>query len=235
MVETALISEVENVIDNLALQIGVILFLALIITFLLYKLKIGKKRKRVIKKVSRREDEEKVAMVAKIEELQAENVELRERLQSLELKQVEDVGDFTKKKDELEQIEAEVNENLAEILAIKGALNHHRIKVGQLEKEKAALSKEISDLKGSHKNEIEVLKKEFEAEKERIKKEIEEEKGKLEEEREGMKSKAKDTIMRHEKERATLISKLEKENKKLKQAVQKMKEKLGIWESIEDI
>ncbi len=86
MFEPILISDVEAVIDNLALQVGIILILVAIITLLLYHSKIGKKKRRkIVKKVSKGEDEKKVAMVSKMEELQSENVELRERLKSLEL------------------------------------------------------------------------------------------------------------------------------------------------------
>ncbi len=235
MFELTLISDVEAVIDNLALQVGIILILATIITLLLYHIKIGKKRRKSVKKVSKGEDEKKVAMASKIEELQSENVELRERLKSLELKQVEDIGDLGKQKSDLEQKTAELDEGLAEILAIKEALNHHRMRVGQMEKEKTDLLKEISDLKARHHEEKEALKKEFETEKERLKKDIEAEKKKFEEGEGEIKERAKETIMRHERERAALIAKLQSENAKLKQAVQKMKEKLGIWESIEDI
>ncbi len=235
MFELTLISDVEAVIDNLALQVGIILILATIIILLMYHIKIRKKRGKSVKKVSKGEDEKKVAMASKMEELQAENVELRERLKSLELKQVEDIGDLGKQKSDLEQKTAELDEGLAEILAIKEALNHHRMRVGQMEKEKTDLLKEISDLKARHHEEKEVLKKEFDAEKERLKKDIEAEKKKFEEGEGEIKARAKETIMRHEKERAALITKLQSENAKLKQAVQKMKEKLGIWESIEDI
>ncbi len=167
MFEPTLISDVEAVIDNLALQVGIILILAAIIALLLYHIKIGKKkRQRKPKKAaSKDEDEKKVAMASKIEELQAENVELRERLKSLELKQVEDIGDLGKQKSEVEQKTAELDDGLAEILAIKEALNHHRMRVGQMEKEKTDLLKEISDLKASHHEEKEALKKELEAEK----------------------------------------------------------------------
>ncbi len=235
MFELTLISDVEAVIDNLALQVGIILILAAIITLLLYHIKRGKKRRKTVKKVSKGEDEKKVAMASKMEELQSENVELRERLKSLELKQVEDIGDLGKQKSDLEQKTAELDDGLAEILAIKEALNHHRMRVGQMEKEKTDLLKEISDLKARHHEEKEALKKEFEVEKERLKKDIEAEKKKFEDGEGEIKARAKETIMRHEKERAALITKLQSENAKLKQAVQKMKEKLGIWESIEDI
>ncbi len=237
MVENTIISEMAAVLDNLRLEITVVLFFAAIITLIIYYLKIGrrKQKRKVVKKVSKREDEEKIAMVAKIEELQKENVDLRERLQGLELKQMEDVNDFSKKREEIEQKSAEVNEGLGEILAIKEALNHHRMRVGQLEKEKKVLFNEMSELKANNKNEIAALKKEFDAEKESLKNDLEDERKKQEEGEGKIKEKAKETIMRHEEERAALITKLERENKKLKQAVQKMKEKLGIWEPIEDI
>lgn len=236
MFEPTLISDVEAVIGNLALQVGIILILAAIIALLLYHIKRGKKKRRkTVKKISKGEDEKKVAMASKMEELQSENVELRERLKSLELKQVEDIGDLGKQKSDLEQKTAELDDGLAEILAIKEALNHHRMRVGQMEKEKTDLLNEISDLKARHHEEKESLKKEFDAEKERLKKDIETEKKKFEEGEGEIKARAKGTIMRHERERAALIAKLQSENAKLKQAVQKMKEKLGIWERIEDI
>ena len=235
MVETALFIEVEKVIDNLALQITLILVLTIIITIILYQFKIGRKKKKVKKKISRGDEEKRVAMASKIDELKSENSELQGRLQNLELKQVEDIDDIDAKKQELDQKEAEVNESLGEILAIKEALSHHRMRVGKLEKEKEALLKEIRDLKAEHKNEKEEIKNEFEAQKERIKNEVVDGKSRLEEEKEEIREKAKETIMRHEKERAMLISKLQLENKKLKNAVSKMKDKLGIWEKIEDL
>ncbi|MFQ6136251.1 MAG: hypothetical protein ACE5PM_03625 [Candidatus Hydrothermarchaeales archaeon] len=228
------IPEIEGIINRLALQIGVVILLALILTFLLYQFKI-RKRGRVVRKVPGKEDKERIAMAAKIEELEMENREMRERLRKIELEQVEGGEAIVEKTEGLERKMAELDEELIQIEAMKDALEHHRVRVGKLENEKTKLLKEIRDLKSLHKEEREKLVKEFEKEREKLKREFEEERKRLKEEKEEVKRKAKKTIMKHEKDRSGLINRLEAENKKLKEAINKMKEKLGIWESIEDI
>ncbi|RMF89842.1 MAG: hypothetical protein D6733_05450 [Methanobacteriota archaeon] len=171
-----------------------------------------------------RSDEEKVAMAARIEELEKANSDLRERLRSLEMEYLEKQERIAREEGEVGSKARELEEGLKEVYALKEMLDEYRVMVGTLKKEKAVLEAKVAELTAIVKEGKKKLEESVAAEARR-----------MEEEKEEIKEKAKEMVLAYKKETSARIAALEEENKALKEKLEKMREQYGAWEAIEGL
>ena len=169
-------------------------------------------------------DKEKIAMSAKILELESANTDLRDRLRKLEMEYLERQDHINTGEVGLKSREKELENGLNEVYALKMTVDDYRGKVAVLSKEKVELETKVGELTSSLKEGNKRFEDESSAE---VKK--------LEDEIEDVKRKAKEMVRAFQQETEGRIKRLEEENKGHRDLIKKMREQYGAWEAIDGL
>ncbi len=169
-------------------------------------------------------DQEKIAMSARILELESANTDLRDRLRKLEMEYLERQEHINTGEVDLKSRKDELEEGLKEVYALKLTVDDYRGKVAVLSKEKAELETKVGELTAS----INDGKKRFDEESSA-------EISKLKDEIEDVKKKAKEMVLTFQKETEAKIKNLEGENKNQREQIKKMRDQYGAWDAIDGL
>jgi chromosome segregation ATPase len=205
-------------------HLGVAGVFALVALIAVLKATVWKKELAKLRALFNEMDEEKTKYYDRCKDLEAENKNLQEKLLQKDQKLEEEREKLKEKEGRMKEGSRNLEEGLLKIEAMKESLDHHRIRIGSLEKEKEGLNQQIRDLKKQLTQISSIHKQELESQRDSYELKINE-----------LKGKTKDLMTQFADEKEQKLKDLQEEVEKLRETNQKLKERLGLWESVGDL
>jgi chromosome segregation ATPase len=199
------IVNIPGVITLDTVQLSIIAVLLVAFLVALIKWRVLATRTKSMQKMVDEMDTEKADMYSKLKNIEDENASLREKFDSMKKEYSEKSQMVTEKERSLDENSKTVNEKLKEIQAMEETIEMHRMKIGRLEIEKSDLERKLDAATKD-------MDKQMSLEKDKLKSRAQE-----------LTQKTKETL-----------GGIKKENEELKKKYESIKERLSLWESVND-